>query len=336
MTRGIRRAAGLFCLLSWPALSPGSAGRSPAPPGRALSPASIEKALAYAKSRNGLSLVLMREGRIIFEDYHNGFEKGDSHILTSATKSFSGVILAALIDDGLASSFDEKVSETIAEWRTDPRKRDITLRDLLSLSSGLEAGPVGRVLPYAKALEAQVLSPPGTVFQYGPAPFQIFGEVVKRKLRGENALAYLTTRIFRPIGLQVTGWRFGQDGNPNLASGADMRAGEWIKFGELVRRRGLWDGRQVVASGLIEELLKPSKANPAYGVGFWLKTGSGADIEEEETAAPASQPRIQVIMAAGAGKQRLYIIDDLGLVVVRQGKASSYLDGEFLELLLGK
>jgi len=308
----------------------------PSLPAGALSPAAVSRALAYAKSHNGLSLVLMQDGRTILADYHNGFEIGQSHVLMSATKSFSGVILAALIDDGLVSSFDEKVSETVTEWRDDPQKRDITLRDLLMLSSGLDPGPIGRVLPYAQALQSKVLFPPGTRYQYGPAPFQIFGEVVKRKLRGENALSYLTTRIFRPIGLQATGWRLGQDGNPNLASGADLRAEEWIKFGEFVRRRGRWGDRQVVKAELIEELLKPSKTNPGYGLTFWLRTGSGADAEEGGEAADAAQPQIQVVMAAGAGKQRLYIIDELGLVVVRQGKASNYLDREFLELLLGK
>jgi CubicO group peptidase (beta-lactamase class C family) len=300
-----------------------------------VAPAVLEKALAYAKSHNGLSLVILQDGRTILEDYHNGFEKGDSHILTSGTKSFSGVILAALIDDGIVASFDEKVSETLSEWRTDIQKRDITLRDLLSLTSGLDAGPVGRVLPYAQAVQSKVLHPRGTFFQYGPAPFQVFGEFVKRKLRGETALSFLTTRVFRPVGLQPTGWRFGQDGNPNLASGADLRAGEWAKFGELIRRRGRWGDRTVVSAELIEELLKPSKTNPAYGLGFWLKTGSGADAEEAGGRTPQG-PALQVIMAAGAGKQRLYIIDELGLVIARQGRASSFLDGEFLQILLGK
>ncbi|MBM3311844.1 MAG: serine hydrolase [Candidatus Aminicenantes bacterium] len=312
-----------------------AAGRGQAPSFPPVAPAVLEKALAYAKSHNGLSLVILQDGRTILEDYHNGFEKGDSHILTSGTKSFSGVLLAALIDDGIVSSFDEKVSEAVAEWRSDPQKRDITLRDLLSLTSGLDAGPIGRVLPYAQALQSKVLHPRGTFFQYGPAPFQVFGEFVKRKLQGETALSFLTTRVFRPIGLQPTGWRFGQDRNPNLASGADLRAGEWAKFGELVRRRGRWGDRTVVSPDLIEELLKPSKTNPAYGLGFWLKTGSGAEAEEGG-GRTAQEPELQVIMAAGAGKQRLYIIDELGLVVARQGKASSFLDGEFLQILLGK
>jgi len=309
-----------------------------APPEKGLSPAAVQKALAYSKDHNGLSLVLMQNGRLILEDYHNGFEKDDSHILTSATKSFSGAILAALIDDGLVSSFDEKISATITEWKSDPRKSDITLRELLSLSSGLDPGEVGRVIPYAQAVQSQVLSPPGPIFRYGPAPFQIFGEVVKRKLRGENALAYLTTRIFRPIGLQAKGWRFGRDGNPNLASGADLPAREWIKFGEFVRLRGRWGERQLVRPDLVEELLKPSAANPAYGITFWLKTGDAADAEEGG-AAPArtsAQPQLKVIMAAGAGKQRLYIIDEFDLVVARQGKASSFLDAEFLSILLSR
>jgi CubicO group peptidase (beta-lactamase class C family) len=321
---------------TWAALVTGAAIAVSAvqtPPAKPIPPENVQKALAYSKEHNGLSLVLMQNGGVILEDYHNGFELSDSHILTSGTKSFSGVVLAALIDDGLAEGFDERVSETIVEWRNDPQKKDITLRELLSLASGLDAGPIGRVLPYAQAIQSKVLYPHGKVFQYGPAPFQTFGEVVKRKLKGESALSYLTTRVFRPIGLQVKGWRFGQDGNPNLASGADMRAVEWAKFGEFVRQRGMWNGRPIVRAGLIE----PSPANAAYGITFWLKTGSGADLEEGgATVLKDTSPRIEVIMAAGAGKQRLYIIDALGLVVARQGKASSFLDGEFLPLLFGK
>lgn len=334
-----RKIAGLIIGIAMAHLVPAgivAAGQTPAE--KILSPETVKKALAYSKERNGLSLVIMQNGRIILEDYHNGFESEDSHILTSATKSFSGAILAALIDDGLVSSFDEKVSETIAEWKNDPGKSLITLRQLLSLSSGLDPGPVGRVIPYAEAVKSPLLSPPGTAFKYGPVPFQVFGEVVKRKLPGENALSYLTSRIFRPIGLQAKGWRIGRDGNPNLASGADLQAREWIKFGEFIRLRGRWGERQIVRPELIAELLKPSAANPAYGLSFWLKTGKDVDAEEGGSARAGneSEPQIEVIMAAGAGKQRLYVVDGLGLVVVRQGKASPFRDSEFLSILLSR
>ncbi len=313
-------------------------------PSAGLDPAAVQKALQYTKSMKGLALVILRDGKTILEDYHNDFAAADSHILTSATKGFSGVLLAALVEDKLAASFDEKISETIVEWKDDPSKAEITLRDLLSLSSGLDPGPLGRMQSYSQALAAPVLHPRGSVFQYGPAPYQIFGEVVKRKLKGESPLDYLTRRIFKPIGLVPTGWRIGQDGNPAMASGADMKAVEWAKFGEFIRNRGRWEGRPIVRADLVEEILRPGTANPAFGLGFWLKIPADLDAEESgrvlrrEEAERGTETGLpfKIIMAGGAGKQRLYIIDELRLVVVRQGKASAFKDADFLGRLLAR
>jgi CubicO group peptidase (beta-lactamase class C family) len=317
-----------------------AAGQAPTP-AKPPAPAAIQQALEYSKANNGLSLLILQNGRLVFEDYHNGYAKEDTHLLASATKSFSGVLLAALIEDKMASSFDEKVSQTITEWTADPLKSQITLRQLLNLTSGIDPGPIGRIVPYAQALQAKAVDPPGTVFQYGPVPYQVFGEVVKRKLGKETAIEYLNRRIFRPIGMEVPGWRYGQDNNPALSTGAALKASEWAKFGELLRNRGRYNGQAIVRADLIEELFKPSAANPAFALGFWLEATSDIETEESGRAGrseagrvPAAKTGYQVIVSAGVGKQRLYIIEPLGLVVVRQGKPSSFSDEEFLSRLL--
>jgi CubicO group peptidase (beta-lactamase class C family) len=335
-----RKPIKIVALLAAAVVVAAAAGQVPAP-AKAPSPASLQKALEYSKSNNGLSLLILQNGKLLFEDYHNGYIKEDAHILASATKSFSGVLLAALIEDRIISSFDEKVSQTITEWAADPAKAAITLRQLLNLTSGIDPGPMGRIVPYAQALQAKAVEPPGTVFQYGPVPYQIFGEVVKRKLGKESAIEYLNRRLFRPIGLEMPGWRYGQDNNPAMATGASLKASEWAKFGEFLRNRGVWNGQSIIRKDLIEELFKPSAANPAYGIGFWLDASS--DIESEESgrairggtgAAAPAKTAIRIIMSAGAGKQRLYIIEPQGLVIVRQGKPSSFSDSSFLSRLL--
>ena len=316
------------------------AGQAPVP-ATGPNPAAIQKALEYSKANNGLSLLILQNGRLVFEDYHNGYAKDDTHLLASATKSFSGVLLAALVEDTIVSSFDEKASQTIIEWSADPLKSQITLRQLLNLTSGLDPGPIGRIIPYAQALEAKAIHPPGTVFQYGPAPYQVFGEVVKRKLGKETAIEYLNRRIFRPIGLEMPGWRYGQDNNPALSTGAALKASEWAKFGEFLRNRGGFEGRAIVRADLIEELFKPSAANPTFALGFWLEATSDIEADEpgqavrnEASRPPAPKPPYRIIVSSGVGKQRLYIIEPFGLVVVRQGKPSSFTDAEFLSRLL--
>jgi CubicO group peptidase (beta-lactamase class C family) len=316
--------------------------------GTPLNDQSVQAALDYAREHNGHALLILHQGRLVLEDYHNGLRKEEAHRLASGTKSFSGILLAALIHDGRVSSFDERVSDTIIEWQGDPAKARITLRDLLTLSSGLDAGDIGRVPTYAEAVGARITRAPGT-FEYGPVPFQVFGEVVRRKLGGESPVDYLRRRIFAPIGLEVTSWRTGPDGHPHMSSGAELRASEWAKFGELLRQKGAWNGRSLVDRKLVEELTRPSHANSAYGITLWLAMSLAA-LEDDNGAHARQAPRRRtrdrdlgasrplpyaVYAAAGAGKQRLYVVEELGLVIVRFGDKGPFGDERFFGLLLG-
>jgi len=297
----------------------------------------------YSRENRGVSVLVIKGDKIVFEDYQNGRTAETAWILASGTKSFTGVLLAAAVEDKLVKSFDEKVVDTITEWKGDKRKEQITLRHLLTLSSGLSAGQIGRVPTYADAVESPSVYEPGTRFEYGPVPFQVFGEVLTRKLKpnGETVLSYLKRRILDPIGMRYGNWRtFG--GQPLLPQGASLTAREWAKFGLFLKDRGKWKGKQIVSSKLIDELSVGTKANPAYGLSFWLnKTGGsgpggraiGGAVDEITKNGIANNVS-DLFMAAGAGNQRLYIIRSLDLVVVRQGAFGEWDDREFISLLL--
>ena len=89
----------------------------------------------YSKSLRGLSLLVVKDGKTVFEEYHNGHSATAKHMLASGTKSFSGVMCAAAIEDGLIRNFDEKVSDTIVEWRSDARRSRITIRPAVNCGS---------------------------------------------------------------------------------------------------------------------------------------------------------------------------------------------------------
>lgn len=299
-------------------------------------------AAQYSSENRGRAVLVMKGEKIVFEEYQNGHAAETAWFLASGTKSFAGVMLAAAIEDKLFKDFDEKVSETITEWKTDKQKAGITLRQLLSLTSGIDAGQIGRVPAYADAIDFSVEAPAGTKFEYGPAPFQIFGEAMRRKLlpRKESIANYLKRRILDPIGLKISFWRNGSDGNPLLPQGASMTAREWIKFGLFLKNGGKYGGKQIVAKKLLDELTVGTKANPAYGITFWLNRdgfdprGQTQSMRIEKTDGDEIK---DLYMAAGAGNQRLYIIPSKDLVVVRYGNFGSYDDREFLgRLIFGK
>jgi len=314
-----------------------------------------ELAADYSAEARGLSVVVMKGDKIVFEQYKNGHSADTPHMLASGTKSFSGVMLAAGIEDGLVKGFDEKVSATITEWNGDARREKITLRQLLSLTSGIDVGRNLRPPAYSSAIKNTSKFEPGEKFQYGPAPFQIFGEVMRRKLalKKESVMDYLKRRVLDPIGLKTARWTM-QEGQPNMPSGAFLTAREWLKFGQMLRDGGKWQGKKIIKKSLLDELSKGSKANPNYGITFWLNrahngeanvvdtTGILRNLMGDEDAGTTAISKHGIdkdiandlYMAAGAANQRLYIIPSLDMVIVRQGRMSRYDDRKFLNLML--
>lgn len=357
------------------------------------------QAADYSAENGGRAVLIMVGGKRVFERYDNGWTADKPHPLASGTKSFTGVVAAAAVEDGLLS-WDELACDTLTEWKSDPRKSKITVRHLLTLSSGLDPSDAllggrggSRLLGqgaadrarrlgsqdkppppdlFEAAIEVPMKHAPGTKFEYGPSHFYAFGELLQRKLAAKHAAdpsfpdstfeSYMHRRVLDPIGLKV-GW-FAEDkvGNPNLPGGCLLTAREWAKFGEMVRLQGKWpqaDGtlKSVVSWDTLSECFKPSATNKDYGLTWWLPTSANPEASliadgpfaemiraraQKKPAQPMLGPDgepLKVYMAAGLGKQRLYVIPAHDLVIVRFAEATRegrrYDDRAFLEPILG-
>ena len=310
-------------------------------------------AAEYSRSQHGTGVLVMVRGKVIFEDYAPGWTADKPHLLASGTKSFCGVMAACAVHDGLLT-LDEKVADTLTEWREDKRKSQITIRQLLSLSSGIDGGDNGTVPSYKRAVSmAKATAEPGKKFSYGPIPFQCFGELMRRKLepKHESVEAYLHRRVLDPIGMKVGFWRKDTDGNINLPAGAFLTPREWVKFGELVRLGGKWNENEIVPATLLEDCFKPSPAQPSYGMTWWLLGGADEESTEasngrniapkvkrliEERRKLSFQPPADTVAAMGKGKNRCYVIPSLEMVVIRMGDSQGreFSDNEFLAKLI--
>lgn len=307
--------------------------------------ANYRQAAAYSEARGGLSMLVSRQGKVIFEAYAPGVKPEQPHLLASGTKSFSCAIAVAAANDGLLR-LDEPVANTIQEWQSDSRRSKITIRQLLNLTSGLPGGTIGQVPTYSQAISTLATASPDSRFQYGPIPFQVFGELMRRKLLraglAADPLDYLQRKVLVPIGLQVGNWRRSVDGLPHLPSGASLTAREWAKFGTLIASEGQWNQKLILDPQLLSQCFQGSSANPAYGLTFWLNangvTPSGRPLHK-----PQDSPS-DLWMALGAGNQGLFILPGQKLVIVRQGKINrrtstmrnSFDNQQFLRLALGK
>jgi len=200
---------------------------------------------------------------------------------------------------------------------------------------------------------------PGQKFDYGPSHFYVFGELINRKLQNQTQIQaktfeqYAKLRILDPLGIQVGRWGKDASGNVNIPGGMMLTARNWAKFGQFVLDKGSIKKTETVnllKEDLLMQCFEPSATNNKYGLTWWLNgvdgpADSGLSDNDSPSEAPTSNLRdrvreeallreadtdirqngtpLKVYMAAGLGKQRLYVIPKYDLVVVRFAEPSS-------------
>ena len=297
-------------------------------------------------------MLVMQNGKTVFEHYANGGGADMRCKIFSGTKSFWGIAALCAARDGLIK-LDDRVADTVTEWKADPRKSQITIHQLLNQTDGIEPGPHLHSESIrdrnAVAVQLSVVAPPGSAFAYGPSHLQIFAEVLRRKLNGRSTISYIQENVLSPLDLTSLEFKKDGRGNPLPASGFELSAREWGRLGELVLGHGNYHGKQIVPANLLGQALTGSSANPSYGLTFWLngQAPNAREIDYEKEldlkwqrarwtgicicrAAPSD-----MVVALGSNYQRLFIIPSLNALIIRQGMSSKFSDAYFLRLVLG-
>ncbi len=298
-------------------------------------------------------MLVMQNGRTIFEHYANGGSTRGRWPIFSGTKSFWGIAALAAVHDGLLR-LDDPVSDTITEWKSDLRKSQITIRQLLNQTDGIEGASFLQRASIrdrnTMAIRLPTLAEPGASFIYGPSHLQIFSELLRRKLGGRSTIAYFEGHVSDRLGLGRLNYKKDSLGNPLPATGFELTAREWARLGELILGNGNYRWRQIVPANLLREALAGSQANPSYGLTFWLNSqaanGREADLErmldlpwqnvQWNSVCICKDAPADMVVALGSHYQRLFIIPSLKAIVVRQGSEAKFSDAHFLRLVLGR
>lgn len=318
----------------------GAAAGASAPQAQAQAGSRFAPALAYSSQRAGASLLVARHGVILAEHY-SGIGPDARLSIGAGARMFAGLLAATLVKDRLMS-LDEPVARTLGDWGAHPVKATISVRALVSGTSGVAFGSGGgRTLAEAIALEPS--DAPGVRFQDDPASYLLLVEIARRKLLAEGGESdparYLTTETLLPIGCVPIGWARGPDGAALFDDGVQVSARGWAQAGELIRREGVWRGQELGDANVLREAVRGSFAEARAGFGLWLaapgRGGEAISLDSDLWRGRSPAPP-DLAMAAGAGGQRLYILPREGVVIVRQSRSSSerWSDAEFLSLLL--
>ena len=316
--------------------------------GANLNPAAVRAAAAYSAAHKGTSLLVRQNGKTLLEEYPNGGSAEVARRIYSGTKAFWNLTALAAAEDGLLD-LDERVAETLPSWRENSRKSQVTIRQLLDFSSGLDPGFFLQQNHFGDrdkaALRLPMVAEPGRAFIYGPAALQVFHRVLKEKLRGESPNEYLERRVLRRMHLGPQRYLEDAAGNPLLAAGFTLTARQWAKIGEVVLARG----QPVVRRELFAQTWRGSPANRAFSLGWWNNRAApdGREFDFEAMLKPKwSQQNWaraclcrdapnDLVACIGSDYQRLYVIPSVGLLVVRHANGGPFSDARFLRILLG-
>ena len=226
------------------------------------------------------SLVVVHGGEIVYERYHPLDDPDTATESWSVAKSFTSAALGLAVGDGL---LDPLAPAPIPEWSAagDPRA-DITLADLLHMSSGLEwtesYGPGDDPIEMLSAPDAAayvidnpLVATPGELWNYSTGTTAILSRILADAVGGNDAeVDFITDRLLRPIG--ITSTRLGLDPGGRFYGGlgADSTPRDFARFGLLFLRDGVWDGERILPEGWVDYSRTPASSNPAYGAQWWI------------------------------------------------------------------
>ncbi|MEX1208123.1 MAG: serine hydrolase [Acidimicrobiia bacterium] len=271
-----------------------------------------------ALSPDAASLLVVRHGRLVFERYFNGFEASDANHLYSLTKSITSVLTGIAIDEGRLL-IDTRIDELLPAGLV-VANGDLTVRDLLTMSGGLEVPkPDGNYewepsnVPGEPSLIRAILSSsrvaePGTEFSYDTGLTQVLAAVVA-EAAGMSLCEYAADRLLGPLGIDVEGWWIEPGGYFSGGIGMFLTPREIARFGQLVLDRGAHGYRRLVSEDWVDEslserwdlgCLRQPNIPRSYGYLWWGPTILGHEVW----------------IASGFGGQDVAIVSDLDLVVV--------------------
>jgi CubicO group peptidase (beta-lactamase class C family) len=291
----------------------------------------------FLRETDTLAFVVVHRDRVVRERYFDDATRASLQTSFSAAKSFVSTLVGIALDAGLIGSVDDRVTEYLPELAArDPRFGQITLRHLLTMSSGIryrEGGFLslgddtytyyGVDLRDVALNRTRIEAPPGTGWQYNNYHPLLLGLVLERTT-GMSVSEFMARRLWQPLGAEADAtWNLDskQSGFEKLESGLNATALDYARFGLLFLHNGQWNGTRIVSEEWVRAATRAGTAtDPAYSYGYryfwWL------DVE-----------RPGRFYAMGKYGQYIYVAPDADAVVVRLGRHWGVSNVEWLATL---
>ena len=305
------------------------------------------------------SVLLIRGGRLVFEEYFPGrttaegihveWDRDHIHDLHSVTKSVNSALVGIAIDRGLIQSVDAKISPFFPEhagFFTDGGKAELTVRDFLTMTAGLEwdehsypytDGRNSHVQmnrsgdPVGFTLGLPLVDEPGRTFRYNSGLSIVLGEIIRRA-SGLAADAFAEQFLFAPLGVTEYTWWTYPDGTVQTGGGLALRPRDIARVGQLFLDEGTWGETRVVSRNWVQQSTAwqtaDTQSRERYGYQWWI-----IRLPRHDNVFDVSDQVVEAVAASGRGGQWVFVYPDLDLVVVFTGGNDNRLANQPLDIL---
>ncbi|QSQ25991.1 serine hydrolase [Pyxidicoccus parkwayensis] len=258
--------------------------RAASPEAEGINPEALKQLLQAAEASHSSAVVILKNGKLVGE-WSFGEAPSRIHAM-SVTKSVAGLAVLKLLADGKIPSLDVPLHTYFPEWNQG-RKKDITLRQLLTHTTGLQSLPTAQEV-YASpdivrlALAAELTEAPGTAFRYNNKAVNLIAALVE-KVSGQRLDRYLADTLFKPMGITDVDWMKDDAGNVHVMAGLELRPRDLAKLGQLLLDHGVWLGRRLLPDDWVKQATTPGEGVFASSGLLWWPQPAWARYTVDDT-----------------------------------------------------
>lgn len=279
----------------------------------------VEELIDFVESKDSKSFIVLKDGKIVIEEYFDTYTQDSFWYWASAGKSLMGTLIGLAQEDGFLD-IEDKTSDYLGEgWTNCPPEKEalISIRNQISMSTGLNDNAEDFSGNNCFDPECfQYLSDAGTRWAYHNAPYRIVQTVMEEAV-GQNKSVYTRQRLGNRIGMKGGWFNF-----VYYSTARDM-----ARFGLFILAKGNWNGDQVMSdTNYFDQMINTSQdINKSYGYLWWLNGKESfmlPSLQRVFNSQLISEGPADMIAALGKNDQKIYVVPSQNLVVVRQGNSA--------------
>lgn len=275
------------------------------------------------------SLLILKNNKLIVEEYYYGYNRTRLHKIRSCTKSITSLLLGIALERHKDIKVDQSLFSFFPEYDSlkTEEKEQITLKHALTMTAGFQWKDTPKEMFETDDWLRYILSrsletKPGDNFNYNSGCSILLGGIINF-LEGEHAQVYAEELLFGPLGISEYIWETHQNGIPDCGGGLQLLPRDMAKVGLLVLNDGKWMNKQIVSKEWIRESTRPHVPESKffdYGYQWWHRSKKNKPWWKKSNDGVTDEN--DMIVALGHGGQYIMVIGDLNMVVVTT--ASNY------------